>query len=116
MPDYDCQTCGACCLSHWDTETYVYVSDRDIRRLRMAYTEPTVRRLVGGLDDPLEQGIRTKENEQGQITCISLRGSVGRQCSCGIYEARPKVCRDFNPGSEACKYAREEARITAQRT
>ncbi len=109
--DYDCQACGACCISNWDTETYIYVSDNDIRRLRMAYAEPTVKRLVGGLDDPMEQGIRTKKNTQGHIACIALRGAVGKRCSCGIYEARPKVCRGFKPGSESCQYARQEAGI-----
>ena len=109
--DLDCTKCGACCVSTWDTETYVYVGDKDIRRLRMAFTERTVKRLVGGLDDPLEQGLRTKENKQGHVTCISLRGSVGKQCSCSIYKARPEACRDFEPGTFACAAAREEAGI-----
>jgi len=104
-----CQACGACCVSPYDSETYVYIGDDDIRRLRVAYTERTVKRLVGAMTKPYERGLNTKKNKQGHITCISLRGSVGRQCSCSIYDARPEACRDFKPGEYACKAAREEA-------
>jgi Fe-S-cluster containining protein len=107
--EFDCVSCGACCVSPYDCETYVYIGNDDIHRLRTAYTERTVRRLVGEMEDPYERGMNTKENKQGHITCISLRGSVGRQCSCSIYDARPEACRKFKPGDHPCKAAREEA-------
>jgi len=107
--DYDCTDCGACCVSSWDTDAYVYVDDADIRRLRLAYSDRTVKKLVACEDDIYERGIATKTNEQGHITCVALNGSVGEQCSCRIYEARPRACREFTPGSEVCIAAREEA-------
>jgi Fe-S-cluster containining protein len=107
--DYDCQACGACCVSNWDTEAYVYVDDADIRRLKLAYGDRKVKRLVACADDIYERGIATKKTKQGHITCVALDGLVGSQCSCRIYEARPRACRDFTPGSEVCIAAREEA-------
>ena len=111
MDQFDCVKCGACCVSSYDAETYVYVGDDDIRRLRLAYSEKTVRHLVSKISDPFKIGLRTKTNKQGHKTCISLRGSVGKQCSCSIYEARPDACREFEPGEFPCLEAREAAGI-----
>jgi Fe-S-cluster containining protein len=107
----DCKSCGACCISSNKADTYVYVGDGDVRRLRLAYTEKTVRRLVSKINDPFEIGVRTKTNVQGLVTCISLRGSVGKQCSCSIYDARPDACREFIPSEFACLAARKSAEI-----
>jgi len=111
VEEFDCVTCGACCVSTWDSETYVYVGDDDVRQLRLAYDEDEVARIVGGLDDPMEQGLKTKVNCQGHVTCIVLDGKVGERCSCSIYEHRPETCIDFKPGGDCCKLAREEAGI-----
>jgi Fe-S-cluster containining protein len=105
----DCRKCGACCISNWGEDTYAYVSEKDIRRLRKEFTERTVKRLINRIDEPLERGLRVKENKQGLTVCISHRGSIGRQCSCSIYKARPTVCREFKPGNYSCQLAREEA-------
>jgi Fe-S-cluster containining protein len=109
--DYDCEACGACCVSNWDTEAYVYVDEKDIKRLRLAYSDRTVKKLIACENDIYERGLATKENKQGHITCVALNGSVGSQCSCRIYDARPRACREFKPGSMVCKAAREEASI-----
>ena len=34
--------------------------------------------------------------------CAALRGSVLYRVSCAIYEVRPSVCREFEPGGRAC--------------
>lgn len=39
------------------------------------------------------------------VQCIHLQ----RDCSCGIYEKRPKVCRDFKAEETVCGSSREEA-------
>lgn len=109
--DYDCQSCGACCVSDWDVEAYVYIDDKDIKRLRLAYSDRKVKRLLACEDNIYERGLATKKNSQGHITCVALRGKVGEDCSCGIYEARPRACRQFKPGSPECLAAREEASI-----
>ena len=113
MPDdYDCRRCGACCISNWDAEAYVYVDDVDIARLQGSYTKRTVKRLIACADDPLERGLGTKTNKQGHIVCVGLRGSVGKQCSCRLYETRPRACQQFKPGSLACKGAREDVGLS----
>ena len=109
MSELDCQACGACCVSSWDVESYVYIDDRDIKRLKLAYTDRTVKKLIAFEDDPYERGLATKKSKQGHIVCVGLRGSVAKQCSCRIYEARPRACRDFKPGSNVCLAARKDA-------
>jgi hypothetical protein len=41
--------------------------------------------------------------------CPQLRGTVGVETSCAIYEARPEICRLFAPGSVECLQARANA-------
>jgi Fe-S-cluster containining protein len=44
--------------------------------------------------------------------CVALRGEIGREVSCAIYEFRPSPCREFAPlaalgrGDDACNDAR----------
>jgi len=111
MEEYDCVRCGACCISPWDVPSYVYIDDKDIKRLKLAYTDRTAKKLIACADDPYERGMATKKNKQGHIVYTGLRGSVGGQCSCRLYEARPRACRDFKPGSNVCLAARKDAKI-----
>lgn len=35
--------------------------------------------------------------------CVSLRGSIGKQVSCSIYEKRPDICKKaLRPGDPQC--------------
>ncbi|HKX31706.1 MAG TPA: YkgJ family cysteine cluster protein [Blastocatellia bacterium] len=43
----------------------------------------------------------------GRWQCRALDGTIGEQCSCSIYAVRPKLCREFEPGSQGCLIARE---------
>jgi len=56
----------------------------------------------------LRQHIKTKVVD-GQQRCIFLKGTVGECVSCLVYEHRPAVCREFDPGGEECLEARLEA-------
>ncbi len=38
--------------------------------------------------------------------CAALAGQVDADTSCTIYDVRPEVCRDLEPGSEHCTRAR----------
>lgn len=38
--------------------------------------------------------------------CVKLAGVVGMSCTCTIYDARPKICRDLEVGDERCTRAR----------
>lgn len=82
---YDCRTCGACCkglevdLGFGDDIPEALVKDD---------------RLFGLL-------MRTRKGR-----CIAFRGTIGEKARCSIYEDRPQVCRDFEPGCDTCLYAR----------
>lgn len=112
MEPIDCTRCGACCVSNWDLETYVGVSEKDQDRLLPIFDEEELDRLVGHRHDRWQASLRTKENVQGHITCIALDGRVGECVSCSIYESRPDACRHFKSGSLECRAAREEAGLT----
>jgi hypothetical protein len=38
--------------------------------------------------------------------CVALIGEIGVATACGVYADRPVVCRDCEPGDEACLMAR----------
>lgn len=85
----DCRRCGACCA---------YSADWP----RFALESPArVDRIPAGLRD----------DEAGRMRCIgsrcsALTGEVGRAVACAVYDARPDVCRDCQPGDDACREAR----------
>jgi hypothetical protein len=101
--ELDCRECGACCVNPpanradgyvWWVE--VYDGDAILERAEL------VKRLVV-LDD---QGVpHLRLTRDGR--CKGLRGVMGRDVKCGIYEARPTPCRTVMPGDELClKYRR----------
>ena len=53
-----------------------------------------------------EYAMRVREKDGG-FQCIALRGVVGEQVTCTIYDRRPEFCRDFVPGEERCLLARK---------
>lgn len=90
---YECDGCGACC------ETWrVLVAEEDAQR------EPRIR----------DEARELPENQRTpywrfvlfplpfHTSCAFLDG----QKRCGIYETRPRVCREFEAGSERCQEAR----------
>jgi len=107
----DCQTCGACCVSTWDSPTYVNLTDEDRSRLEAHLSASTTRKYIGFEDEPRcdHPSLTTKENRQGHVVCVALRGSVGGRCSCSIYEIRPAACQAFRQRSLECREARKEA-------
>ncbi|WP_024303172.1 YkgJ family cysteine cluster protein [Pseudogulbenkiania sp. MAI-1] len=40
--------------------------------------------------------------------CVALRGEVGAEVSCAIYEQRSSTCREFEAWTEACHTARRK--------
>ncbi|MFO0745017.1 MAG: YkgJ family cysteine cluster protein [Myxococcota bacterium] len=101
---YDCQACGACCRSpRYNRERgivdYVQVFPTDVLfRLRGLRAMWTVRNGDG------EWHMRLAEDGR----CAVLRGEIGVHATCGIYEVRPQVCRNLEPGSDKCVAARIE--------
>ena len=107
LDNYDCQNCGACCVSDFDAPDYVHVSNEE--------AEPFWERDLGKLlyeertYGAPAMSMRTREDECGNCRCIALSGTVGKDVSCSVYDIRPNVCRNFEPGTDVCDYARQLA-------
>jgi Fe-S-cluster containining protein len=104
MPEYDCQTCGACCLDFFRTSGYIQLTNGEAARMRRLGL-PVVREF-----GQLELGTKPHEGgEPGETCCVAFVGRVGESCACAIHADRPGACRRFQAGSEMCKCARSEA-------
>jgi Fe-S-cluster containining protein len=101
MSNFDCQSCGACCVEAGSVPVY---SGENVPR----YLTRSVRNCFGFAAWEAEDGIRQMAKYPGG-RCKALKGTVGASCACGIYARRPEVCRDFEPGSDACIEARRAA-------
>jgi Fe-S-cluster containining protein len=108
--DFDCQMCGACCVSRaWargqDGLSFVdLTSTKDIKRMGKrlpVLTEPNFK-------SPTGLSMRVKGNpSSNQSRCVCLEGAVGRHVTCLSYTVRPDICRAFEPGSAECRLARQ---------
>ena len=88
-PNSPCQACGACCAySRWCPR--FTVEDDDEIALIPAY-----------LLDETGTGMRCDGDR-----CVALAGEIGVATGCTIYEERPAVCRECQPGDEECLMAR----------
>ncbi|GAA3981012.1 YkgJ family cysteine cluster protein [Comamonas faecalis] len=93
-PDHPCLHCGACCAS-----------------LRVDFSVMETEAEGGSVPDGLAVPVtptmvRMRGTDHSPPRCAALVGKVGEQASCGIYEWRPGPCREFEPGSDACRRAR----------
>ena len=104
--DYDCVTCGACCVSDFNAPDYVHLTDFDLDQLTRVDHQTYVyqERTYG---KPL-MSMKTSQDGCGNCRCRALQGEVGEKVSCRIYERRPTVCRNFTPGSMECDAARKQ--------
>jgi len=102
-----CQKCAECCKKH----PYIELSSDEIEALqqatglhRDAFTNPT---------GEAAEGYFLSFQDNGH--CIFLNEDNGRY-SCGVYEARPGICRDYPrtpKQEEACARA-QVARVPRQ--
>lgn len=91
---FDCQRCGACCAYSADWPRFAMESEARIAQIPEAF----------------------RDDENGRMRCdgnrcSALTGAVGRQVACAIYDARPDVCHDCQPGDDACREARAFYRL-----
>jgi Fe-S-cluster containining protein len=92
-----CRRCGNCC--HLDMAAYVCLEDierweREGRDDIIAHVrENGVTSRGDRVHNGFGSGIKTC-----LMSCVYL-GWNGSSATCGIYETRTKVCRDFVPGS-----------------
>lgn len=104
MTAADCRTCGACCGPLYDYETHVDLLPADMLRLSSQWRRKHV------VESGVAGSIRTVRNHNGTV-CAALRGAIGTNVSCSIYERRPDGCRAFKPGSRGCLDARQHLEI-----
>ena len=104
-PEYDCQRCGACCVppAPYDGTCYVSLDGQEAKQMRRLGVT-----VVHGLGDSF-LGCRPHRGAGGRPACVALRGKVGTNCHCSIYDDRPHVCRWFEVGSRLCREARQES-------
>ncbi|MEO7674891.1 MAG: YkgJ family cysteine cluster protein [Pyrinomonadaceae bacterium] len=85
----DCISCGACCVYG-----LIAIDRRD--------PEPLTEYIELTLDnaDVVIERVLPREKEDGR--CTHLKGTIGVEISCEIYPDRPRICRDFEAGSDRC--------------
>lgn len=99
---FDCRSCGACCIAAGP----VAVSPDDVQVPR--HRTRSVRRMVGFASYEADDGVRCMKSDDGR--CAALKGQPGVDVACAIYDRRPTVCADFQPGSAYCREARGRVR------
>lgn len=100
---YDCQVCGACCVDYFGTTGYIQLRPAEVGQLR---------RMGLPVVDWHGQSLlatRPHEGPIGNTCCVAFVGEVGKACACAIHPERPRACREFEAGSEGCRFARLEA-------
>lgn len=85
----DCQACGACCCVSATWPRFSLEDDDQLAAVPPAFVAAD------------ESGMRCVGDR-----CSALQGVIGTATACGIYDARPLVCRDCVPGGEDCAIAR----------
>lgn len=103
-----CQECGACCVDLYGDGTVADLQPEDEQRLGPRRLQLYTVQSGGRWPDTPHHATSTRVDALGNTVCRALRGSVGRSCSCRIYEDRPTLCRSFERGSRACLSSRRE--------
>jgi len=95
---FDCSKCPAFCCSIYER---VEVTKRDINRLAKHFgvsVETATKRYTKMHSN--ERVLRRKKDELFPETCMFLNEETR---GCGIYHARPAICREY-PGRSRCVY------------
>jgi len=107
--EFECTTCGRCCVSPGGSRTVVNLFHDDEFRMPLhvlkMVTEPAVPLYPDG---PLV--LKMVEKADG-LGCVAFRGRVGKRCGCAIYEWRPYHCRFFDPGTDCLPYLDARLRV-----
>jgi uncharacterized protein len=98
--NFDCQSCGACChgldVSLTETEESVFRRDPKLEPLTQ------LEAIAPGWE------ARFMRRDGTNDRCVAL-SVLGPRCHCTIYDRRPQLCRELEPGSESCLEARRRA-------
>ena len=96
-----CTSCGACCA------TYCVLFPRNELDSEPGGWVPTAFTEASS-----DRGVRMRGTKDRPRRCLALRGTIGVDVSCTIYQHRPSPCRAFAPeaaaghGTAACGDAR----------
>lgn len=108
MSNYDCLTCGACCIADYGDVSYVYLSEEDFDRLdeieqeQLVHEEWSPERLI------VHRALKVGWDGDGNCRCQALKGKIGVEVECDIYERRPRACERFPAGGSSCREARKQ--------
>lgn len=86
---FDCRRCGACCAYSRKWPRFTLETDAALARI------PASLVAAGG------NAMRCEADR-----CAALAGEIGVATTCTIHAIRPIVCRDCEPGDDACLTAR----------
>lgn len=87
-----CTECGACCAGY---RVSFYWAEAEAWGLSHAITEkltPFLCCMAG--------------TNRHSPRCFALRGEIGQTVTCAVYEHRPSLCRNLQPGDDKCIRAR----------
>jgi Fe-S-cluster containining protein len=115
--EYDCQSCGACCSHFFDEYLSdlelpgicgkgLLIANKDVSKIPAKLVVIDIVKLHDTKATLQESWLRGKR-VSGRWQCRALKGTIGEKCSCSIYAVRPKICREFEPGSQGCLVARD---------
>ena len=96
---FNCERCPAYCCSY----PVIKLTKTDLRRLAKHLglsLERTVKKFTKRDENGKKRIMRHRKDEHFGSVCRFLDRETR---SCTIYEARPKICRDF-PGTRRCGY------------
>lgn len=87
--DNPCLRCGACCATfrvsfYWAEAPEL--PERLTEQVNYFYS------CMAGTNRPVPR-------------CQALRGEIGGEVACGVYDKRPPACRELQAGEEKCKGA-----------
>jgi Fe-S-cluster containining protein len=107
VTEFDCQKCGACCCNPDENRAEGYPYYVEIQAPSRLLTMDDLRKRHVVHD---EQGVpHLRLDPAGR--CTALRGPLGKNVTCVVYDDRPRGCRLVEAGSPRCLQARKERGI-----
>jgi Fe-S-cluster containining protein len=110
----NCQSCGACCIAEYDADFHAELNDAEAD-VGAWSPEGKLSRYVTEKREYGNEGCAVKTKWRAVTTgplqglqicaCSLLQGDPMVSVTCRCYDVRPRVCRDFRPGSKTCREA-----------
>jgi Fe-S-cluster containining protein len=104
----DCRSCGACCRNPLENQregVHAWVEVADDEPLRRRARAAAL--LQRDADGRVHLKLVAPDDR-----CIALRGRIGANVRCSIYDVRPRGCRRVEAGDRRCLQYRAEAELS----